>query len=61
MLSLHTAPPTDSPEHQVLEQISAQQLTDMITGLREPYHTPAAWCCWRDALPLRPLCAAAAR
>ena len=42
MLSLHTAPPTDSPEHQVLEQVSAQQLTDMITGLREPYHTP---CC----------------
>ena len=42
MLSLHTAPPTDSPEHQVLEQISAQQLTDMIIGLREPYHTP---CC----------------
>jgi len=42
LLALHTAPPQDSPEHQVVDKLTARQLTEMIAGMREPYRTP---CC----------------
>ena len=40
VLALEGAPPGTQPEQQVLESLGAQELTEMILALREPYKTP---------------------
>lgn len=40
VLALQGAPPCDDPAQQVLEQLSEQELVEMILNLREPYKTP---------------------
>ncbi len=40
VLALQGAPPDGEPEQKVLDEMSAQRLTQMILALREPYKTP---------------------
>ena len=40
VLALEGAPPGTQPEQQVLDALGAEELTDMILNLREPYKTP---------------------
>ena len=40
VLALEGAPPGCEPEQQVLDSMSAEELTEMILNLREPYKTP---------------------
>ena len=40
VLALEGAPPGLEPERQVLDSMSAEELTDTILNLREPYKTP---------------------
>ena len=40
VLALEGAPPGTEPEQQVLDTLEAEELTDRILNLREPYRTP---------------------
>ena len=59
VLALEGAPPGSQPEQQVLDTLGEEELTQMILDLREPYKSPAVWCCWNSTRRRRPRSCAA--